>query len=70
MFELLSERVDEVGGGGGGGDSVALVMWGVPKESFYTQHAKLPQQPSSRVKKIFLKCWETVRHHGSLDSEG
>ena len=27
------------------------------------------QQSSSSVKKIFLKCWATVRHHGNLDSQ-
>ena len=26
------------------------------------------QQSSSSVKKIFLKCWATVRHHGNRDS--
>ena len=29
----------------------------------------LTQQSSSSVKKIFLKCWATVRHHGNLDSQ-
>ena len=33
-------------------------------------NAILTQQSSSSVKKIFLKCWATVRHHGNLDSQG
>ena len=30
----------------------------------------LTQQSSSSVKKIFLKCWAKVTHHGNLDSQG
>ena len=39
------------------------------KPLYFRSYQPKTQQSSSSVKKIFLKCWATVRHHGNLDSQ-